>query len=162
MNVDKGDVFYIPAGRIHTIGKGIMLAEIQQTSDITYRIYDFDRVDSAGNKRELHTADAVDALDFTFYESYKTRYAHSKNDRVSLVSSPYFTTNKFNIDQPQVLNYDDLDSFVIYIFTAGEGTLKYNDGEQDFKMGEVFLIPAAISAVEIIPNGDVEFLEIAP
>lgn len=161
VEVEKGDVFYIPAGRIHTIGQGIMLAEIQQTSDITYRIYDFNRTDAAGNKRELHTEQAVDALDYAFYESYKTPYKPKMNDRVSLVQSPYFTTNKFNIDEPKVIDYSDLDSFVIFIFTGGKGKIKDDQGnEQEFRLGAVYLVPAAIPAVEIIPEGEAEFLEV--
>src|SRR5471030_2172098 len=92
-DVKAGDVFFLPAGRVHTIGKGLLLAEVQQTSDITYRIYDFDRVDDKGNKRELHTEEALAAIDYKQYPDYKTEYTPVKNEDVHLVSCPYFTTN---------------------------------------------------------------------
>lgn len=160
VDVSAGDVFFIPAGRIHTIGKGILLAEIQQTSDITYRIYDFDRTDAQGNKRELHTEEAVDALDYEFHETYKTSYSSHNNARTSLVKSAYFTTNKFNIDQSAQLDYSDLDSFVIYVFIKGQGHLSYAGKEQSFKMGEVYLLPAAMKHMSVVPDGETEFLEV--
>lgn len=160
VEVEKGDVFYIPAGRIHTIGKGILLAEIQQTSDLTYRIYDFDRVDAQGNKRELHVEQALDALDYTFHENYKTPYKLNQNDRSELVQSPYFTTNKFNLTQEKTLDYSEVDSFVIYICTEGEGIIGYSGGEQQVQQGDVFLIPATLKEVRIKPEGDLELLEV--
>lgn len=160
VDVHEGDVFFIPAGRIHTIGKGILLAEIQQTSDITYRIYDFDRIDAEGNKRQLHTDEALDALDYKFYDTYKTSYVAGINERISLVQSEYFTTNKFEINEPLNLDYETLDSFVIYIFTKGNGRLKHDDGEEIIKMGDVYLLPAAMRHAQIIPAGKLEFLEV--
>lgn len=160
VDVQQGDVFFIPAGRIHTIGKGIMLAEIQQTSDTTYRIYDFDRVDDKGNKRELHTEEALDALDYQFYDTYKTPYQPQTNKRVSLVQSPYFTTNKFEADEPVKLDYSTRDSFVILLFVEGGGRLLYDGGEQHFEKGDVFLLPASMNGAEVVPGGRTEFLEV--
>src|SRR5690554_981200 len=97
-DVKKGDVFFLPAGRVHAIGAGCFIAEIQQTSDITYRIYDFDRRDAAGNPRELHTELAKEAIDFKLHSSYKTDYEQNKNHPVKLVSCPYFTTHLLEID----------------------------------------------------------------
>ena len=90
VDVQEDDVFFLPAGRVHSIGKGILLAEIQQTSDITYRIYDFDRKDSEGNERQLHTEEALDVIDFTYHDEYKTRYKDQVNEVVELVQCPYF------------------------------------------------------------------------
>lgn len=160
VEVEKGDVFYIPAGRIHTIGKGILLAEIQQTSDLTYRIYDFDRVDAQGNKRELHVEEALDALDYSFHENYKTPYKIDQNERTQLVQSPYFTTNKFNLTQTKTFGYAALDSFVIYICTEGQGVMSYKGGEEHIEQGDVFLIPASLKEILIRPEKNMELLEV--
>ncbi|MBL6445835.1 class I mannose-6-phosphate isomerase [Fulvivirga sp. 29W222] len=160
VEVEKGDVFYIPAGRIHTIGKGILLAEIQQTSDLTYRIYDFDRVDAQGNKRELHVEEALDALDYDFHENYKTLYKPSLNKRTELVRSPYFTTNKYMLTEGKNLDYSNLDSFVIYICTEGSGIMKYDGGEQQVVQGDVFLIPAVLKKISMQPEQSLELLEV--
>src|ERR1700742_4057963 len=128
-DVTAGDVFFLPAGRVHTIGKGLLIAEIQQTSDITYRIYDFDRVDDKGNKRELHTEEAVDAIDYNFYPEYKTKYQPEKDKTVHLVSCPYFTTNVLDATKDAEKDYSNLDSFVIYVCLEGELVVKYNGGE---------------------------------
>ncbi len=92
-------MFLLPAGRVHTIGKGLLIAEIQQTSDITYRIYDFDRVDDKGHKRELHTEEALAAIDYKKYPNYRTEYTPKKNEDVPLVSCEYFTTNVMDYTQ---------------------------------------------------------------
>ena len=90
--VAKGDVFFLPAGRIHTIGKGLLIAEIQQTSDVTYRIHDFERTDEQGNKRDLHLEESLEAIDYTYQPNYKTSYDEESNKRVPLVACPYFVT----------------------------------------------------------------------
>ena len=149
------DVFYLPAGRVHTIGKGNLLAEIQQTSDITYRIYDFDRVDKNGNKRELHVEEALDAIDFNHYPNYKTQYEKIANQTNPIVSTPFFTTNKLIIDQDLRLDRSDLDCFKIYINVGGEARVA---GEQ-ISFGEVMLVPASIKQYSIEPIGTVELLE---
>ncbi len=158
--VNAGDVFYIPAGRVHTIGKGIMLAEIQQTSDVTYRIYDFDRKDAEGKLRELHVEDALDALDFKHYDQYKTQYDQESDNRNVLVNSPFFCTNKWSVSKSTELNYALLDSFVILIGLNGQSTLEFEGESIDFNMGEVCLIPASFKYLQLNPTGNFEFLEV--
>lgn len=155
-----GDVFFLPAGRVHTIGKGLLLAEIQQTSDITYRIYDFDRRDDAGNLRELHVEESLDAIDFHFYGEYKTDYPRSKNEAVNIVSSPYFTTQKIQADQIINRDYSGIDSFVIFVCVEGSLTLSDNQGNMlALQQGDTCLLPAVIDSVELIPNGEFTLLE---
>jgi len=159
-HVSEGDVFYLPAGRVHTIGKGMMIAEIQQTSDITYRIYDFDRKDSQGNKRELHVEEALDAIDYQFYDEYKTHYKTEKNQATPLVKSPYFETNKISTAQPLKRDYQHLDSFVILICLQGNGILKTDDADDvPIKKGDSILIPACFTNVDILPEDGMDLLE---
>jgi mannose-6-phosphate isomerase len=148
-----GDVFFLPAGRVHTIGKGLLLAEIQQTSDITYRIYDFDRKDADGNTRELHVEQALDAIDYTFYDEYKTHYDTRKNEAVTVVESPYFSTQRIHADQTVSRDYSEIDSFVIYVCVEGALTLKDQAGnEYAMQLGDAFLLPATMGAVELLPG----------
>lgn len=158
--VEKGDVFYIPAGRVHALGPGCLLAEIQQTSDTTYRIYDWDRIDASGMYRELHTEEALDAIDFEFHEKYKTEYEDKLNETNDLVDSPYFTTRKINLDKPVLKNYAALDSFVIYIATEGKVELKWDGGDIMLEKGETLLIPATMDNIAINPEGKSTLLEI--
>jgi len=158
--VEKGDVFYIPAGRVHALGPGCLLAEIQQTSDTTYRIYDWDRIDTAGMYRELHTEEALDAIDFEFHENYKTEYENKLNETNNLVESQYFTTRIINLDKPVLKNYAALDSFVIYIATEGDVNLKWEDGEIQLVKGETLLVPATINNIAIDPSVKSSLLEI--
>ena len=158
--VNDEDVFYLPAGRVHTIGKGLLIAEIQQTSDITYRIYDFDRADANGNKRELHVQEALDAIDYNFYEEYKSKYDRSPNQTTNLVSADYFITNRICTSEKLMRNYSDIDSFIIYVVVQGTGKLIYTDGEeQGLKLGDCILIPACIEVLEIIPYTEMKILE---
>lgn len=159
--VSAGDVYFIPAGRVHTIGKGMCIAEIQQTSDVTYRIYDFDRVDTEGKKRELHTELALDALDFHHYPEYKTRYSEQKNLPVHLVQCPYFSVNKLNLDCPLTRDYSSLDSFIIYICYQGKFSLKWENGEIPVNLGESILLPASIKKTALHPAPDAGILEVA-
>ena len=149
--VTAGDVFFIPAGRVHAIGKGILLAEIQQTSDITYRIYDYDRRDDKGNPRELHTELALDAIDFTLYPEYKTKYESKVNESVELVNCKYFTTNLLDLNEPIEKDYNKLDSFVIYICLEGELYIETESGSETFQKGETVLVPASIENVFLKP-----------
>ena len=160
VHVDKGDVFYIPAGRVHALGPGCLLAEIQQTSDTTYRIYDWDRIDAAGMKRELHTEDALDAIDFNKTVDYKTPYKEEANKTTQLVKSPFFITRFINADKPVLKNISELDSFVIYMAVKGNFTLKYDGGEIGMKLGETLLVPASMRNVVIHPEEKSEILEI--
>ena len=157
--VKAGDAFYLPAGRVHTIGKGLLLAEIQQTSDITYRIYDFDRVDKDGNKRELHTEEALDAIDYSFYKDYKTRYLEQQNTPSRLVDCKYFSTNKITFDRPLSRDYSNKDSFIIYVCFEGKFSIKTAEGSYAFQKGDAVLLPAAIKEVELIPEGETSLLE---
>lgn len=157
--VQANDVFFLPAGRVHTIGKGLLIAEIQQTSDITYRIYDFDRIDDKGNKRELHVEEALDAIDFTLHKDYKTKYISKENELVELVSCNYFTTNVLEYTQSTHRNYASLDSFVIHICLAGSYILKYASEEIPVNIGDCILLPASIKEVELITNSTFKILE---
>jgi len=148
--VKKGDTYYIPTGRVHAIGAGVLLAEIQQTSNITYRIYDYDRVDAiTGEKRELHTDLAIDAIDFNFYDNYKTSYNNKINSFNRLVHSPYFKTNVLTIKGILEKNYANLDSFVIYMCVEGDANIGSNNKIYNLKMGETLLIPACVKHVKI-------------
>ncbi|GAB4020950.1 type I phosphomannose isomerase catalytic subunit [Spirosoma koreense] len=156
-----GDVFFLPAGRVHYIGKGLLLAEIQQTSDTTYRIYDFDRVDqTTGQKRELHTDLAVDAIDYRHYDHYKTQYDKKLNESVNAVKSDYFVTNVLNFDQEVEHDYTHIDSFVVLICVAGALTVETEGGYSvPLNMGQCVLIPASINNVTLVPDGDMTVLE---
>jgi len=155
----KGDVFFLPAGRVHTIGKGLLLAEIQQTSDITYRIYDFDRIDKNGDKRELHTDLALDALDFKHYENYKTLYPQGDNEVNEIVRSPYFQTEVLNFTQPVNRDYSGRDSFTILICLEGAVEISTDGKKYDLKAGESILIPADSKSVVLEPVNNFRILE---
>lgn len=162
LNTEKvraGDVFFIPAGRIHTIGKGLLIAEIHQTSDVTYRIYDFDRVDDKGNKRDLHLEEALDVIDYNFYSEYKSAYLNQEDTAVHLVESLYFKTNKYNLTKPFKRNFNNLDSFLIYICLDGMGDISYSNGKISLQKGDVILVPSDIKEVFITPNNTLNLLE---
>ncbi|MFL3660267.1 MAG: type I phosphomannose isomerase catalytic subunit [Polaribacter sp.] len=149
-NVAEGDTFYIPTGRVHAIGAGVLLAEIQQTSDITYRMFDYNRVDAkTGELRDLHNDLAIDVIDFECHETYKTSYATKKNVSNTLVHAPYFTTNLLIIEGRLQKDYSNLDSFVIYICVAGALELSCNNETFLLKKGETMLLPAALEQVEL-------------
>ena len=155
--VHEGDVFFIPAGRIHTIGAGCFVAEIQQTSDVTYRIYDFKRKDKNGNYRELHTQLAAESIDYTVLDNYRTEYEPLKNEGVQVATCPYFTAAVYDLTEPMTLDYSELDSFVILIAVKGEGRLICNGEEMPFQMGDTVLLPATTNEVRV--EGEVKFLE---
>lgn len=158
-DVKAGDVFFLPAGRVHTIGKGLLIAEIQQTSDITYRIYDFDRLDDKGNKRELHTEEALAAIDYKHYPEYKTSYQPKKDETVKLVSCPYFTTNLLDFTTDTSKDYSKLDSFVIHVCVEGAYTIEWNGQSFPVKMGECILLPKTVDQVEIKTDNGFKILE---
>ncbi len=161
--VKEGDVFFLPAGRVHAIGSGCFMAEIQQTSNITYRIYDYNRKDAAGNSRELHTDLAKDAIDYRVYDSYQTHYVRKKNLPVELVTSPFFTTCLLELDQPMKRDYTKIDSFVVYICVEGSATLRDNKGYSvEAARGESILIPANSQWMDIMPDGQCTLLETRP
>lgn len=156
--VKEGDCFFLPAGRIHSIGKGCFLAEIQQTSDVTYRIYDFNRRDANGNTRELHTREAAESINYDVESNYRTEYQPKKNEPVSLVSCPYFTTAVYDLCEPMTLDYSELDSFVILIGMKGSATIVDNEGhETTLRGGESLLVPATTKTLEV--KGEIKMLE---
>lgn len=156
--VSDGDVFFIPAGRIHAIGAGCFVAEIQQTSDVTYRIYDYKRKDKDGNYRELHTKEAAESIDYAVQADYRTHYEPQHDVPQQVVSCPYFTTAVYDLTEPMTLDYSDLDSFVILIGLKGEGRLLTAGGTAvSLRAGETVLIPA--TATEIKVEGTIKFLE---
>ena len=155
--VHEGDVFFIPAGRIHAIGAGCRVAEIQQTADVTYRIYDFKRKDKDGNYRELHTKEAAESIDYTVLPNYRAGYEPKLNEGVQLVECPYFTTAVYDLTEPMTLDYSELDSFVILIAVKGKGTLTANGETIDFQMGDTILIPATMEEMKV--DGEIKFLE---
>jgi len=160
--VKPDDVFFIPAGRVHTIGAGILLAEIQQTSDITYRIYDWDRKDANGNSRELHTEQAVDAIDYTFYSLYRTNYTETINKTNNVIDCPYFYTNILIFNRPVEKDYILIDSFVVYICVEGEFNIIYNGGEESVpvRKGETILLPAILKNVTLETKIKTRLLEV--
>lgn len=175
-NIKGGDLFYLPAGTVHSIGEGAFIAEIQQSSDITYRIYDFDRVDTAGKKRELHTEQALEAIDFTIKgDACKILYKEHKSESNNLwesvsevVNGKYFSTSVAKLhstaesNKLYTLDYAHLDSFVIITCVAGAASLLYGNGESmPIHRGDVILLPADLKKVEIelSQGGKFEFLE---
>ena len=151
--IAPGDVFYLPAGRVHSIGKGSFIVEIQQSSDITYRIYDFDRRDAAGNTRELHTELAREAIDFESSENSRITYAPENNQEVRLVTTPYFTTSLYTLTARTRCDWSATDSFVAIILLQGSGSLTDNEGNRiDIRQGETWLLPASTQWIEITPH----------
>ena len=156
--VKKGDAYYIPAGTIHAIGKGILLAEIQETSEITYRIDDWGRTGADGKLRELHIGEAFGAVDFTYREDFKrTVIPHAGTGR-ELVASPYFTTNILWVDGKLARDYAALDSFVAYICTEGEAEIAWEGGTEKISALQSILIPADIDEIRL--SGKATILEV--
>lgn len=157
--IHKGDVFFIPAGRVHAIGAGAFLAEIQQTSNVTYRIYDYHRKDADGKERELHTEEAYAAIDFNDTSGRAVAYQPRPGIPVRVVTTPYFTTNILTTDRPMRRNYSEWDSFVVLIVTGGSGTLTTSKRSLDVEAGTTVLIAAEEEGLEIMPDGDFEAVE---
>ncbi len=157
--VKENDCFFIPAGCIHCIGKDCFLVEIQQTSDVTYRIYDFKRKDENDAFRELHTKEALECVDFNMNEDYHIDYVPIKNQGVSIVRCPYFNTVVYDIDSLMTLDYSELDSFVIFIGIKGEASFLDNEGNvTSLKEGQTMLVPATTKTLKV--SGCLKFLEI--
>lgn len=181
--VTQGDVFFIPAGRIHAIGTGIFIAEIQQSSNITYRLYDYNRTDAEGKGRELHTELAKEAIDYTLYDNLQTKYEPLENDLTPLVACPYFTTNRIQLKADESgfetivtpegrkevpmtetiemdRSYEGFDSFVLYVCMKGEGQVQFgNDGFISIKQGETILLPAALKESVLSTSSELLLLE---
>ena len=159
--VNAGDVFFLPAGRIHAICGGCFIAEIQQTSDITYRIYDYGRLGLDGKPRELHTELAKDAIDYNVYQDYRTHYTEKKDAENELVSCKYFTTSQYDLDKPFTKDLSALDSFLVVMCIEGSGTLTDHedaDNALTIHQGETVLIPAASKGVTFTPDTRLKLL----
>lgn len=147
--VKEGDAFFIRPGKVHAIGEGILLAEIQQTSDITYRIFDFNRKDKDGKLRELHTELALEAIDYEQKDDFKCTYIKKPNTPDTVASCPYFTTKYLHITNEVKRNFAARDSFTIYMCTEGSVTLSIGNTETSLKKGDTILIPAAIHEITL-------------
>ena len=159
VEVKKGDVFFIPAGTVHALGAGIEVVEVQQTSDVTYRIYDWDRVDASGKGRELHTALAVDAIDFEAdAEVLHKQYNLTKGGESKVIESPYFTMAIHDVDAVKYLDRSMLDSFIVYICLNGSATISIDGGKEELTAGELVLIPA--EACEVAIEGTAQLMEV--
>jgi mannose-6-phosphate isomerase len=156
----EGDVFFMPAGRVHAIGSGILLAEIQQTSDVTYRIYDWDRKDEKGNSRELHTDLALEVIDFKEHKEYRTNYEKTLNKSVTIGECDYFHTNLIHFDRAVEKDFNFIDSFIIYLCVEGKvNILSSEDHKLVIEKGETVLIPAELKNLILIPEGTARVLE---
>ena len=154
--VKAGDVFYLPAGRVHAICGGIMLAEVQQSSDVTYRIFDYNRPGMDGKPRELHTALAAKALDFHVEDNYRTEYIDSKNKATQIIDTPYFDVRVMEISKPFHRDLRKYDSFVISMCIAGDCKIRVRSTGDEITLyeGHSTLIPAAIADYDVIPQND--------
>ena len=158
--VQAGSVFYIPAGKVHAIGKGILLAEIQQLSDITYRLYDYNRRYAEGNPRELHVEEALQAIDFEDAEGGAVAYSPQRNQTCDLVRCPYFVTRYVEFDKPVEKIYVAMDSFVLYVCVSGSAEIRYDETESEsIRAGECVLLPASMENAVIVPHGICALLE---
>ena len=155
-----GDMFFIPAGRVHALGKGLLLAEIQQNSDCTYRIYDYNRPDTNGKLRELHTTEALDAIDFSELKDGKTHYTYRENSTTRLAECPYFTTNLIPLTKPLKKDFHELESFVIYLCVDGIAAVKSMEEIVPIHAGECVLVPAVADTVELFSEGPAKLLEV--
>lgn len=159
-DVKEGDVFFLPAGRVHAIGAGCFVAEIQQTSNITYRIFDYNRTDKDGNKRQLHTMEAKDAINYEVLEDYRTDYKKIKDEAIELVSCKYFETNILDITKDMSRDMSNIDSFVIYICMQGQMVLTDDKGNKiDLHQGQSILVPANTNSITISPLSNCKILE---
>lgn len=159
--VNAGDSFFIPTGRVHAAGAGMLFAEIQQTSDITYRIFDWNRLDKNGRPRTLHTDLALDAIDFRRYDNYRNSYEQHLNRPSPIVECPYFTTNYLWFNRPVERDYQDIDSFMVYMCTEGSFLLHYNEENPILvKQGKTILLPAIFKDVTLEPREETKVLEV--
>lgn len=158
IKVQKGDAVYIPAGRVHAIGAGVVLAEIQQTSDVTYRIYDYNRIDKNGQKRELHTDLALSAIDFEPVSEIKTNYKKIENQFSPLIESVYFETKIFSGNKE--ISFCNNDQMRIYICTSGSAEFISNGNSTVLNPYQSLLLPAEISNYQIRPTAEVSLLEV--
>ncbi len=159
VTVKSGDAVFIPSGKVHAIGKGILLAEIQQSSDITYRLHDYNRKDKDGSLRTLHIEDALDAIHYNDTDNGFIQYSRQQNNTNNIVSTPFFATNFMDFDKPVEKIYADIDSFVIYICLSGKAKITCPEGEETIKIGECVFMPASIEGAIIHPGPQCKLLE---
>ncbi len=163
LNYEKanpGDVFFMPAGRVHAIGSGILLAEIQQSSDVTYRIYDWDRRDSEGKARDLHTELALDVINFESQTDYRTDYKKILNKSVSIGECQYFSTNLIHFNKAVEKDFHLVDSFIVYLCVEGRvNIISAENQKTSIKKGESILIPAELKNIILLPDGEARVLE---
>ncbi len=160
VKVKKGDVFFIPAGLVHAIGKGVVIAEIQESSDITYRIYDYNRKDDKGNERELHIEQALDVIDFRATKEPKIKYEAPLNKPVNLITNEFFTTNIIRFNQSLERDYTSLDSFVVYMCMEGQALIQYEGEETVMTKGDTILIPTIFDRIILQPERECTLLEV--
>ena len=157
-DIQPGDVFFLPAGRIHAICGGSYIAEIQQTSDLTYRIYDYNRPGLDGKPRQLHTEWAKTAIDYTVYDNYRTEYTREKDEEMQVADCPYFTTSVYDLTLPYAKDLSDIDSFMVVMCLEGSGTLEVDGEEMSIGQGETVLIPADADDICFIPEDGMKVL----
>ncbi len=158
-SVKEGDTFFINTGKIHAIGAGVLLAEIQQTSDVTYRVFDFNRKDKNGNLRELHTEMALDAIDYSKKDDFKVAYPNEENVVNEMVDCPYFKTNFLELSQDLELNVSERDSFSIYMCVGGSVEIENDNGTAFIEKGETILVPANCNTITL-KTSEVKLLEV--
>ena len=159
--IQPGDVFYVPAGRVHGIGAGAFVVEVQQSSDVTYRIYDYNRKDKNGKLRDLHISQAMDAINFSdVQDDFRTEYETVINEPVEILTTPYFSVSLYDMTEEITCDYSELDSFVIFVCVEGSCRM-VDDAENEVTIcaGETVLFPAVTQSVSIIPEGKVKLLE---
>lgn len=150
--VHEEDCFFLPAGRIHAIGSGCQLIEIQQPSDITYRLYDYHRLDNNGQPRPLHTALAQDCIDYTVCPDYQTHYQRLINTPITLAQCPYFETKLYHLTQPLYIDWTLQDRFLVVVITKGKGILTVDDEQRLICEGQTFLLPASTQHIHLAPT----------
>lgn len=156
---EKGDTFFISPGLVHAIGKGVLLAEIQQTSDITYRLFDWNRKDDQGNERELHIEDSMEAVDLSLTAQPKVEH-DKRAEQVELVDNRYFTTSRLNVNASKEIKLGHRDSFTILINVAGKVDLVYKGRSYSLSLGETVLIPASIDKLQMNPRSAATLLDV--
>ncbi len=159
--VKAGDVFFIPAGLVHAIGKGVMVAEIQESSDVTYRIFDYNRKDDKGNERELHTRQALDVIHFKASKNPKTEYKPVINQEVQLVNCEYFTTNLLHLNSKKDFHYAYMQTFVVYMCLEGKVEISGGTSTVTIEKGDTVLIPASMKDFTLTPDGEARLLEVS-
>jgi len=158
--VKKDDVFFIPAGKIHALGPGLLLAEIQQTSDTTYRVYDWDRIDHKGMSRELHTEEALQAIDYEYVSKHRTHFTPKQNGTATIINSEFFTTNIIDLKLPLRKDYSETDSFVILLCIEGRCELRWEGEPIEMNVSDAIIVPNILEKIELHPSTNCKLLEI--